>query len=117
MNIGFCIKKIIWKLIFVISRKDISTPINVDIWDKSIIYIEFRDIKHMNGWFCNEYASVEKRFYTRKTIAAFNCEIQQISFLKRGPFHATLLINPFLNYRISANHDKVEGFKPMVKYL
>jgi hypothetical protein len=35
----------------------------------------------------------------------------------KGPLnitHANQIINPFLNSRILANHDKVEGFKPMV---
>ena len=34
-----------------------------------------------------------------------------------NPFHATQIINPFLNSRRSANHDKVEGFQPMLKFL
>ena len=38
-----------------------------------------------------------KRFYDRETIAASNYEIR----------YATQIINPFLNSRISDNHDKV----------
>ena len=32
-------------------------------------------------------------------------------------FYATKLVNPFLSSRISANHDKGQGFQPMVKFL
>ena len=33
------------------------------------------------------------------------------------PFYATQIINPFHNSRISANHDKGEGFQPIVKSI
>ena len=33
------------------------------------------------------------------------------------PFYATQRINPFLNSRISANHDKMEDFQPIIKSL
>ena len=33
------------------------------------------------------------------------------------PFFATQIVNPFLNIRLSANHDKVQGNQPMVKSL
>ena len=53
----------------------------------------------------NHASQRENRVYHRETIAALNNEIHQMSFL---PFYATQIINPFLNSRSSANHDKVE---------
>ena len=45
----------------------------------------------------------QKRFYIRKTIAALNYEIHQISF------YPTQITNPFLSSRILSNKDKVQG--------
>ena len=45
----------------------------------------------------------QKRFNYRETIATLNYEVQQITF------NATQIINPFINSRISANYDNVEG--------
>ena len=51
------------------------------------------------------FRSQEKRFYNRKTIAALNYYIQQMSLIPPLPFYATQTINPLINSRISANHD------------
>ena len=54
-----------------------------------------------------------KEIYYRETITTLNHELLQISFIS---FYATRIINPFLNSRISANHDKVQGLSAnMVK--
>ena len=45
----------------------------------------------------------QKIFYNRETITTLNFEVQQITF------NVTQIIDPFINSRISANHDNVEG--------
>ena len=52
------------------------------------------------------------RFYNRKTIAAFNCEI---SF--KPPLPYMQINTPFLNSRISVNHDKVQRLSAKVESL
>ena len=47
----------------------------------------------------------EKRFYNREKIAASNYDF----FYTRHSLNATQIIKPFLNPRISANRDKVDG--------
>ena len=61
------------------------------------------------------FTSISKDNYNRETIDAWNNEIHQMSFIP--PFFATHIINPFLNSRILANHDKWRDFELMVKYL
>ena len=52
----------------------------------------------------------QKRFYDRETFAALNYQIHQMSFIQAFPsIYATQIINTFLNSRISANQDKVDG--------
>ena len=51
--------------------------------------------------------SNQKRFYNRETIATLNYEIQPKPFILL--FSSATKNNPFLNSRISANHDKVNG--------
>ena len=51
-----------------------------------------------------------KRFYARETIAAFNYEFSLNVLQTPLPFYATQIINPLLNSRISANHNKVDEF-------
>ena len=64
-----------------------------------------------SGNFCNtgnRNMSVQKIFYNRETITELNYEIHKISFIP--PFYATKMFNLFLTSRISANHEKVEGY-------
>ena len=56
----------------------------------------------------------KKRFYNRETIEL--CNTSNV-FHTPLSFYATQIINPFLNSRISANHDKVDGLQSMVKSL
>ena len=60
---------------------------------------------------------IQKRFNNRETIAPSNYEINQMSFIPLLPFYATKIDDPFLNSRISANHDKVEGLLANYKIL
>ena len=55
--------------------------------------------KFFNWW-------IQKRYYNRETITTLNYKIHKMSYIP--PFYATQIINPFLNLRISAYHDKVE---------
>jgi hypothetical protein len=52
--------------------------------------------------------------YIRETMAKFNYDMQQMSFIHTLHFYATQIINPFLNLRISVNHDKVYGISANV---
>ena len=47
-------------------------------------------------------------FYNIEIFVTINYEIHQMSFTPL-PFYASKIINPFLNSRILANHDKVDG--------
>ena len=47
------------------------------------------------------------QFCNRETIAPLNYETHKMSFIT--PIHATQIIKPFLNLKISANQDKVDG--------
>ena len=40
--------------------------------------------------------------------------MQQMSFIHTLHFYATQIINPFLNLRVSVNHDKVNGISANV---
>ena len=50
----------------------------------------------------------QKRLYGRETIEASNYEKHHMYFISLT-FYAVEVINPFLNSRISANRDKVDG--------
>ena len=56
-----------------------------------------------------DWLDLEKRFYNRETNSAVFCVIQQTSIKPQ-------IINPILNSIISANHEKGEGFLPIVKF-
>ena len=58
-----------------------------------------------------------KRYFNRSTnSASFLCIT--VNVLQTPlPFYATQIINPFLCSRIIANHDKGEGFQPIMKSL
>ena len=60
----------------------------------------------------------EKKFYNREETnsAAFSV-IQQISIKWKVPFHATQIINHFLNSIISANSEKGDEFQQIEKSL
>ena len=50
-----------------------------------------------------------KRLNNRETTSTLNQEMQQGSFMPSLPFCRNQIINPFLNSRTLANHDKVDG--------
>ena len=55
------------------------------------------------------YTAYKRFFFNRETITALNYAIHLISFMPSDlPFYAAEIINPFLNSRIFANHDKAE---------
>ena len=47
-----------------------------------------------------------KKILYRETVTAFKIEISNVFHI---PFYANQIINPFLNTRIPANHNKVDG--------
>ena len=57
--------------------------------------------------YCHSNKNDKKEICNRETIAALNYEIHQIIHTPFH-FHATQIINPFINSKISANHDKIE---------
>ena len=57
----------------------------------------------------------ERGVHSRETIAALNYEIHQMS--KNTPFYATQIINPFINSKISTNHDKIDGLSANCEIL
>ena len=63
--------------------------------------------EHMNNRIHSHHHN--KMFYYRSTNSAAFCAIQSISFIP-PPI-------PFLNSSITANHDKGQGFQPIVKSL
>ena len=55
-------------------------------------------------------------YHDRISIAAWNYEIQKMSFIPL-PFYVTQIITNFLNSRILANQDKVEGYSANCEIL
>ena len=66
---------------------------------------------------CTLSLACQKRFFKREIVAVLNHEILNV-FHTPFPLYATQLINPFLNLKISANHDTVGRLSAnMLKFL
>ena len=99
-----------------------GAPLELQIldWDKNFVDLAWSPPHSDGGAEITNYVvgkkNKHKRFYDRGTIATLNYEIKQISSIPLH-FYETQIINPFLNFRISANHDKDNGLSANGKIL
>ena len=83
------------------------------------------DQSYLSGRYHSNYFVIIKRlsvgFINRINIIEHQLPLKIMKYSKYMscplPTHAIQIINPFLNSRITANHDKVEKFQAMVKSL
>ena len=83
------------------------------------------DQSYLSGRYHSNYFVIIKRlsvgFNNRINIIEYQLPRKIMKYSKYLscplPFHAIQIINPFLNSRITANHDKNEKIQPMLKSL